>query len=68
MQRNSSVPEVRRDREEMAKKKNQILVEWWESKDAGEKNCVNVKHTWRYGEHYRWRDHLCQIPDAIKRA
>ena len=28
----------------MAKKKNQILVEWLKSKDAGERNCVNVKH------------------------
>ena len=42
MRRNLSVPE--RDREEMAKKKNQILVEWLKSKDAGERNCVNVKH------------------------
>ena len=44
MRRNLSVSEVRRDREEMAKKKNQILVEWLKSKDAGERNCVNVKH------------------------
>ena len=28
----------------MAKKKNQILVEWWESKDASERNRVNDKH------------------------
>ena len=28
----------------MAKKKNQILVHWLESKDAGKRNRVNVKH------------------------
>ena len=44
MRRNLSVPEVQRDGQEMAKKKKQILVEWLKSKDAGVRNCVNVKH------------------------
>lgn len=29
---------------EIARKENEILVEWLESKDTGERNCVNVKH------------------------
>lgn len=28
----------------MVRKKNEILLEWFASKDAGERNCVNVKH------------------------
>lgn len=28
----------------MVRKKNKILLEWFASKDAGERNCANMKH------------------------